>query len=261
MDLNAEVREIWNRNAAWWDEKVGSEGNATHRVLVAPATERLLQLRPGETVLDIACGNGQFARRMADLGAHVVAFDFSEVFVERARAHSTDYRDRIEYLVLDATDPSALRSFGKSRFDAAICTMALMDIADLGPLATVLPEFLKPGGRFVFSVTHPCFNTTGAQRFVEEAHDGGVQRTVYGVKVTAYLTPAARLGVGIAGQPAPQYYFERPLNVLLRPFFEAGFVLDGLEEPAWTSEDARPGLSWRNAVEIPELLVVRLRPR
>lgn len=38
MDWNAEVREIWNRNAPWWDEKIGAEGNAYHRLLVAPAT-------------------------------------------------------------------------------------------------------------------------------------------------------------------------------------------------------------------------------
>jgi len=49
-----------------------------------------LDVRPGERVLDVACGNGQFAREMARFGASILAFDVSETFVERARAHSGD---------------------------------------------------------------------------------------------------------------------------------------------------------------------------
>jgi len=71
-ELNEAVREIWNRNADFWNQRMG-EGNEFHRVLIGPAQERLLDLRPGESVLDIACGNGQFARRLAGLGAEVLA--------------------------------------------------------------------------------------------------------------------------------------------------------------------------------------------
>jgi 2-polyprenyl-3-methyl-5-hydroxy-6-metoxy-1,4-benzoquinol methylase len=46
----------------------------------------LLKVRPGEGVLDVACGNGVFSRRLAELGAAVVAIDFSIKFVRLARA-------------------------------------------------------------------------------------------------------------------------------------------------------------------------------
>ena len=42
-DLARESREIWERNAAFWDEYIG-EGNDFHRLLIAPAAERLLDL-------------------------------------------------------------------------------------------------------------------------------------------------------------------------------------------------------------------------
>jgi 2-polyprenyl-3-methyl-5-hydroxy-6-metoxy-1,4-benzoquinol methylase len=99
--LNRETRESWDTNAAFWDEKMG-EGNAFQRVLVGPAAERLLTLQPGEVVLEIACGNGQFARRMASLGAQVIACDFSSNMLERAAAHATNYAGRIEYRLIDA---------------------------------------------------------------------------------------------------------------------------------------------------------------
>ena len=52
-ELNDVVREVWNANADFWNERMG-EGNEFHRVLIAPAQERLLRLRPGEAVLSAA---------------------------------------------------------------------------------------------------------------------------------------------------------------------------------------------------------------
>ena len=80
-DLAGKAREAWEKNAAWWDEYIGADGNAFHRELIAPSQLRLLDLSRGERVLDIACGNGQFAREMAQNGADVVAFDRSETFM------------------------------------------------------------------------------------------------------------------------------------------------------------------------------------
>src|SRR5689334_8651365 len=100
--IAAENLALWQQKAAFWDERM-AEGNLFHTELLAPATERLLAVQPGETVLDVACGNGQWARRMAGLGADVVATDFSSAFIERARARTTEYQDHIEYRILDAT--------------------------------------------------------------------------------------------------------------------------------------------------------------
>jgi 2-polyprenyl-3-methyl-5-hydroxy-6-metoxy-1,4-benzoquinol methylase len=70
---NEETRDAWEQNAAYWDERIG-EGNDFVEVLIWPAVQRLLELQPGECVLDAACGNGLYARRLAALGADVVAF-------------------------------------------------------------------------------------------------------------------------------------------------------------------------------------------
>ena len=73
-ELGEETVEIWERNADFWDEQMG-EGNAFHKLLIEPTQLDLLSLKRGERVLDIGCGNGQFARKMASLGADVVAVD------------------------------------------------------------------------------------------------------------------------------------------------------------------------------------------
>lgn len=261
--LNAASREAWEQIAGWWDDFYTADGNASHRELIAPAALRLLDPQPGQAVLDCACGNGVFARRLARLGARVTAFDFSAVFLERARAHTAaaGLEAQIEYRQMDATDEAGLLALGAGRFDAAVCLMALMDMPVIEPLFRAVRRLLRPGGRFVFAVLHPCFNSArGITRLAEEVDQDGVMVESYGVKITRYLTPENFQGLGIVGQPAAQYYFHRPLHVLFQAAFDAGFVLDGLEEPRQPERESPRPLSWSRFTEIPPFLVARLRP-
>ncbi|MFP3896920.1 MAG: class I SAM-dependent methyltransferase [Anaerolineales bacterium] len=59
-------------------------------------------MQPGERVLDVACGNGLTSRRLAALGAEVVAFDFAREMIAHARQRTTRHAKRITYRVLDA---------------------------------------------------------------------------------------------------------------------------------------------------------------
>lgn len=260
-DANEETRQAWNENAAFWDQRMG-EGNDFVEILVWPATERLLNLEAGQRVLDIACGNGLTSRRLAAMGATVVAFDFAEEMVAHARQRAGCFDDRITYHVLDATDRKALLALGEGQFDAALCQMALFDMAEIEPLLSVLPRLLRPGGLFVFSVIHPCFNSARVTHVAELEDRDGKIITSYAIKVSSYMSPLVSRGAAIPGQPRPQLYFHRPLQVLLGAGFEAGFVLDGLEERAFPADHqtSRNPLSWGgNFSEIPPVLVVRLR--
>jgi 2-polyprenyl-3-methyl-5-hydroxy-6-metoxy-1,4-benzoquinol methylase len=258
---NEETRDAWETNAAYWDTRIG-EGNDFVETLIWPVTQRLLDLRPGQSVLDAACGNGLYARRVAALGAEVVAFDFSANLIALAEKHTMESREKIQYHVLDATDEPALLALGEGTFDAAMCNMALFDISDIDPLLGALSRLLRPGGPFVFSVMHPCFNNVYTTHVAEMKDRDGETRFTYGIKVTRYMTPGAARGAAIRGQPVPQLYFHRPLQVLLASVFQAGFVIDALEERAFPP-DHPPGshvLTWGpNLSEIPPVLIARAR--
>jgi 2-polyprenyl-3-methyl-5-hydroxy-6-metoxy-1,4-benzoquinol methylase len=255
--LAEDTRRIWDTNARWWDDRIG-DGNDFQTLLIEPATERLLGVRTGDTILDIACGAGRFARRMADLGARVLAFDQSEAFVARARER-TPPTAQIEYHVASVDAVETLLA-GFYRIDKAVCTMAIMDMAEVLPLFAMLSKRLAPEGIFVFSVTHPCFHSADVQRFAELTEEtAGRHVTRTGVKVSAYLSPFARKTEGIVGQPEPQWFFHRPLSILFRHAFDAGFCVDGLEEPRLPPADGRPGVRWSNMTEIPPIMVVRMR--
>lgn len=63
--LHQETRAIWDRIAGFWGDYMGPEGDDYQRLLIEPATERLLEIQPGRQVPDIGRGNGSFARRPA----------------------------------------------------------------------------------------------------------------------------------------------------------------------------------------------------
>ena len=62
-ELSAENRDIWNANAKWWDERVG-DGNDFQNYLIEPASETLLEITPGESVLDIEIGRASCRERV-----------------------------------------------------------------------------------------------------------------------------------------------------------------------------------------------------
>ena len=261
--LGGETVDIWNRNADFWDERMG-EGNEFHKFLIEPTQLGLLSLGAGERVLDIGCGNGQFARKVASLGCEVVAVDAAPRMVENARRRTpndAEYAVRLRYDVVDASDSAAMLALGESEFEAAVCTMALMDIASIEPIARTVRRLLKPEGRFVFSVMHPCFNSTEGfrQTMEQEDRDGEIVER-WSVSVTRYIEPHVHKGLAMRGQPLAQNYFHRPLSALLGTFFRAGFVVDAVEEPVFpedTPEKNRFG--WLMFKDIPPVLSVRLR--
>ena len=258
---NVDVHEAWNANARFWDERMG-DGNDFFNMLVWPAVERLLRPKAGARLLDLACGNGVTSRRLADVGASVVAVDFSEELV--ALAKQRGHGQAIDYRVVDVTDYDALVTLGVggTTFEGALCNMALMDIAKLAPLMSGLSSLLRPGAGFVFSVLHPCFNNPSAVQMAELEDLHGTFETTYSVKISRYLGAYTRLGAAMHEQPMPHPYFHRSLSALLGAGLEVGFVMDGIEECAFprSYQGGTTPLSWSGRFsEIPPVLVVRLR--
>ncbi|MQA91973.1 MAG: methyltransferase domain-containing protein [Gemmatimonas sp.] len=257
MSTRREDRDAWDAIASFWHDRMG-EGNDFVDLLIWPIVRRLLPPLEGLRVIDIGCGNGLFSRKLAAEGARVYAFDYSTNMIDHARAATREHA--IEYDVLDAVDPDDLAQLPTDRFDAALCTMVLMDMRNVEPLMSVLPRILARGASFVFATAHPCFNSPHA-RLENFGRDGEGSPT--SVRVEAYRTPSRSRDMAMTGQPVRTLFFHRSISDLLRPAFAAGFVLDALEEPSF-SPDHRGGRasSWGGRFhEFPPVLAGRFRKR
>jgi SAM-dependent methyltransferase len=192
---------------------------------------------------------------MSELGGRVLAIDFSEGMLERARAHGGN----VEYRYADAMQEDALLLLSEPEsFDAVVSNMAIMDMESIEPMVSASSRLLKPAGRFVFSTLHPAFNSGDVKPTVELDLEGGINE-IYSVRVASYAESSSGKGVAMRDQPVQQWYFHRPLWMILHPFFEKGFTLDGLEEPLVDPEHGKPGTPGFVYTQVPGVLVARMR--
>ena len=109
--LVAEVRAIWDAKAAFWDERMG-EGNPFQLELIGPRSSASSRCAPVSAFSTSAAARRP-SRRLAHLGARVVAIDASSRFLELARSRSPELSDRIDCRLIDATDEEQL-TLGKA---------------------------------------------------------------------------------------------------------------------------------------------------
>lgn len=123
-------------------------------VLFAPSADRLVALarpRPGERVLDVACGTGIAARRAASrVGAagRIVGLDASAGMLAVARAAAAR-----EPVAIDWREGRAeALPFADAEFDLVLCQYALMFFTDKAAALAEMRRVLAPGGRVLLSV-------------------------------------------------------------------------------------------------------------
>jgi len=245
----------WSALAEWYDAKQGDTGDPWHKELIDPPLLALVGEVRGLQLLDLACGNGYLARRFARDGAKVVGVDASAPMIERARARERSEPLGIEYSVGDAASLPALAS---GTFDVVVCNMALMDMPDVvGPFREVA-RLLRPGGRFVASLCHPCFDVPDASSWLWERVE---YETKVSRRVGRYRRPFESASLWqVPGRPEfLTRSYHRPLSWYVRELWSAGLAVTAMEEPEGT-EAFHSGPPQREGIrEVPLHLVIEAR--
>jgi SAM-dependent methyltransferase len=114
-----------------------------------------LQLRRGDSVLDVGCGTGDDLRSLADIvgpEGRVVGIDVSEHLVAEARRRTRD-QPAIEVVTADAH----AMPFGVGEFSATRADRVLMHVEDPAAVLAQMAGSTRPGGRMV--VVEPDWDT------------------------------------------------------------------------------------------------------
>ena len=127
----------------FYEPALGDERSDRDADLIAS----LLELRPGMSVLDVPCGHGRIANRLAARGCRVVGVDDNRAFLDRARAEAERTGVAVDYVEGDMRD---LRFVG--RFDRVLNWFTSFGYFDDRTNRRVLEGFaaaLRPGGRLL----------------------------------------------------------------------------------------------------------------
>lgn len=134
-----------SRGQAFWDRFADRyaarqiKDIAAYEALIADAASRL---RPDDTVLELGCGTGGTAIRLAPSVAQLIATDFSAEMIRIARAKPAP--GNLEFRVADAE-----ASFSSGPFDAICAFNVLHLVDDPARLLADIHTHLKPGGLLI----------------------------------------------------------------------------------------------------------------
>jgi len=171
---------------------------------------RVLGIEPGMHVLDLACGHGRIANRLAARGCHVTGLDASPLFLDLARRHATERGVSVDYVQGDMRDVP-----WTGRFDRVVnwfTAYGYFDDADNRRVLSEVRKALKPSGTAAFELNNrdvllrgfmpttavtrgddmmvdrhvfdPLTGRTDTERVV--IRDGAVRRSAYSVRLFAF---------------------------------------------------------------------------
>lgn len=240
------VTGSYDEIADWYDAFLRE--NPIYEEIVLPTLLALVGDPAGMTVCDIACGQGFVSRALAARGARVTGIDISDRMLELARAYGARESQTVRYLHDDA---QTLATLPAGAFDLATCGMALMNVPDLAAAFRAAHRILRPGGRYVFIITHPCFQTPHA-RWVE-TDDGRQAR-----QVSDYFDEGFWTAQRADDVRSRQGEYHRTLGTYLNTLTDSGFILEGIAEPR---AGGRSAARYPGRAHIPAFLGVRCRTR
>ena len=242
---------LWDQASRWYDSLVGVSGSGYHQTIVMPGVFKMLQLKPGRRVLDLACGQGVFSRFLLEKRIKPEGLDSSEELLNMARSRSVK---SIPYHLGNASDTKLLHG---QEFDGIACLLAVQNMEKVEPVFQNVARWLKPKGKFVMVLTHPCF------RIPRQTHWGWDDgKKIEYRRIDRY---ANEMKIPILTPPFVDKVnytmtYHRPLQNYFSALLKAGLCVDSLEE--WMSnKESTPGKRSRGEnrarKEVPLFMAIR----
>jgi len=290
------MKTSWGGVSGWYDELLEKREGTYQKDVILPNLMRMIGVGSGASalkganVLDLACGQGFFARELAKAGgskagespAKVFGADIAKELIEIAKANPDAVTRKIEYHVAPS---NSLAFIADKSIDVITIVLALQNIEDLAgtmqecarilkPM-TIMPDGTSSGGRLFIVLNHPAFRIPKRSSWqwdhVSEPGKGAPGAGHQYRRIDAYMSESRERidmnpGTAADGDRATSkkftVSFHRPLQVYFKALTKAGFNVARLEE--WVSHKnsvAGPRADEENRIrkEIPMFLTLEAR--
>jgi SAM-dependent methyltransferase len=231
----------WDEHAVWWQEGFTDGADPEYEEQILPLIDS--HLGDCRRVLDVGCGEGQAARRLARHGVDVVGLDptRSQLTLARARAGTPVYARAVAEALPART----------GAFDGVLMCLVLEHLDPFEPAIHEIARVLEPGGRFLLLLNHPLLQAPGSgwidDHILEEQY----------WRVGQYLREETGVEDVAPGIALP--FMHRPLSRYVHVMGEAGLLIDDMDEPAPPPGFLAEAWEYYEAASIPRLLLLRAR--
>lgn len=220
----------WQNVAKWYKNAVGESGLYFHQTVILPKSKKLLDLKPGDSLLDLACGQGILSKYLhRDL--QYQGIDISEDLIRYAK--NENHNRFAKFDMGDITEPLPIK---KDDFSHAAIILALQNVEDFRAVFQNASRHLKKGGKFLIVLNHPYFRIP-RQSSWEIDNNKKIQyrrldRYLSFLKIPINMNPGSR-------NSKMTWSYHYPLQDYISGLSENGFMVEKIEE--WISEKTSVG--------------------
>ncbi len=231
--------DLWASLGGWWTEELISDPAYSEEV--EPLLLDLLSPQPGDTYLDIGCGEGRMLEVLRSLGSQAVGCDFNPSLLKAARTKGPVVRTRLPSLGWAAV----------SAFDGALVSLVLEHLSDDRGLFTELAAAVRPGGTLVLVINHPIWTAPDSSPIEDPSGE-------------TLWRPGVYFGRGHSDEPAGRQivrFYHRTMADLLNGASDSGWDLQCLEERGISPAAVERYPEYAGQEHIPRLLGAKWRRR
>ena len=220
----------WGKVANWYNELLKAEGTY-QKDLILPNLSRLMEIKKGELVLDLACGSGFFAREFHKAGAKVAGVDISAELIAMARRNAPvgiRFYKSLAHRLVFIPDQS---------LDKIALIFAIQNIKEANEVFRECARVLKPKGKLFTVMNHPAFRVPKSSSWGwdpdQKIQYRRIDRYLSEQKIEIEMHPGLNAKIRTVS-------FHRPLQFYFKSLSKAGFSVARLEE--WNShKKSEPG--------------------
>lgn len=225
-----EQNTSWGEVAEWYGSLLDEKGTYQRELILPNVTSRM-NIQKGETILDLACGEGFFSREFYKRGANIIGVDISKELIDIAKKKilgmNLSPKRKIEFFASPASRLNFIKNF---TVDTITIILALQNIENIKEVLRECFRVLKERGSIFIVMTHPAFRVPKSSSW---GWDNG--KKIQYRRTDAYMTEQK---IPIEMAPGKQsslntLTFHRPLQYYFKALKKNNFCVADLEE--WTS--------------------------
>lgn len=227
------TKTSWDGVADWYDDLLEQNPDSFQKNVLMPNLIRIVDPKKGMNILDLACGQGYFARAFFQNGAKVIGYDISKELITLALEQEKKRKEGEEKIQFHVTPADSLPFMQDGTMDIVTIILAIQNIENIQGVFAECSRVLKPSGRLVVVINHPAFRIPQRSDWGWDEKQSKQFRRLDAYMSDDQIKIDMTPGEKVVTKKKFTISFHRPLQSYFKVLSKSGFAVTRLEE--WIS--------------------------